>query len=167
MSFAALALVTLAEASAPTPIRSSADKPMSSTVIGPSNVLLSDGATALEEGRADEGVRLTLEGLKAPNPVRDTAAAHANLCAGYILLHQLDEALLHCNTAIGLDEGNWRAYNNRAAVFDARGLYDQAIADIERGLKISPNSTVLNKSLKIIHANKRANHSRSKRASDA
>jgi len=167
MSFAALLLVTLAAASAPVPIGSSAEKPMSATIIGPSNVLLADGAAALEQGRADEGVRLTLEGLKVPNPVRDAAAAHANLCAGYVLLHRLDEALVHCNTAIELDEGNWRAYNNRAAVFDARGMYDQAISDIEKGLKLSPNSPVLNKSLKIIHSNKRVTHTRSKHASDA
>jgi len=167
MLFAAAALITLAAASAPSATRANAEKPMSETVIGPSNPLLADGATALEAGHADEGVRLTLEGLKVPTPVRDMAAAHANLCAGYVLLHRLDEALIHCNTAIELDERNWRAYNNRAAVLDARGLYDQAIADVEKGLKISPDSAILQKSLKIIYSNKHAAHTHSKRASDA
>ena len=166
MILAAMALVTLAAASAGSSM-SSAEKPMSATIIGPTNVLLADGATALEEGRADEGVRLTLEGLKSPNPVRDTAAAHSNLCAGYILLHRLDEALAHCNTSIALDSANWRAYNNRAAVFDARGMYDQALEDVQRGLRISPSSTTLQKSLKIIHENKKAAHTRTKKASDA
>jgi tetratricopeptide (TPR) repeat protein len=163
MSLAAVALITLAAASA----GANAEKPMSATIIGPSNPLLADGATALEQGHADEGVRLTLEGLKIPSPVRDMAAAHANLCAGYVLLHRLDEALIHCNTAIELDERNWRAYNNRAAVFDARGLYEQAIADVEKGLKISPDSPILRKSLKIIYSNKHAVRTHSKRASDA
>jgi tetratricopeptide (TPR) repeat protein len=168
MHRAALALVILAAASAAEAgSRSSVDKPISSTVIGPSNALLADGAAALEEGRADDGIRLTLEGLKLPAPPRDMAAGHANLCAGYVLLHQWDEALAHCNTAIALDGSNWRAYNNRAAVFDARGLYDQAIGDVETGLRIAPNSTILRKSLKIIYANKKVSRTRSKKASDA
>src|SRR6516162_3695163 len=137
MNLAALAVVSLAAASAAAAApASSADKPISSTVIGPTNVPLADGAAALEEGRADDGIRLTLEGLKLPGPPRDMAAGHANLCAGYVLLHRWYEALAHCNSAIALDAGNWRAYNNRAAVFDARGLYDQAISDIQMGLKI-------------------------------
>jgi tetratricopeptide (TPR) repeat protein len=127
----------------------------SSTIIGPDNPLLVDGALALEAGKADEGIRLTLEGLKFPSPPHDTAAAHANLCAGYALLHQWDEALAHCNTAIALDQGNWRAYNNRAAVFTARGLYDQAIADVQSGLKLAPDSVTLQKSLKIIRENQK------------
>ena len=134
---------------------SSAEHASSSTIIGPENPLLVDGAAALEAGRADEGIRLTLEGLKLPSPAHDTAAAHANLCAGYALLHRWDEALAHCNTSIALDQGNWRAYNNRAAVFTARGLYDDAIADVQSGLKLAPDSATLQKSLKIIRENQR------------
>ena len=168
MNLAALAVVSLAAASAAAAApASSADKPISSTVIGPTNEPLADGAAALEEGRADDGIRLTLEGLKFPGPPRDMAAGHANLCAGYVLLHRWDEALAHCNTAIALDANNWRAYNNRAAVFDARGLYDQAISDIQMGLKIAPDSTILKKSLKIIYSNKKVSRTRSKKASDA
>ena len=132
-----------------------ADRANSSTIIGVENPLLADGAAALEAGRADEGIRLTLEGLKSPAPPHDTAAAHANLCAGYALLHRWDEALAHCNTSIALDQGNWRAYNNRAAVFTARGLYDDAIADVQSGLKLAPDSATLQKSLKIIRENQR------------
>ena len=156
MNLAALAMLTLAAASAAAAApHSSADKPISSTVIGPTNEPLADGAAALEEGRADDGIRLTLEGLKFPGPPRDMAAGHANLCAGYVLLHRWDEALAHCNTSIALDQGNWRAYNNRAAVFTARGLYDDAIADVQSGLKLAPDSATLQKSLKIIRENQR------------
>jgi tetratricopeptide (TPR) repeat protein len=126
-------------------------RPMSSTVIGSQNPMLADGARALEAGDAAEGVRLTLEGLKQPSPVLDLAAGRANLCAGYVLLQRYDEALAECNLSIALDSSNWRAYNNRAAVFAAQGLYELAAEDIETGLKIAPDSAVLLKSLAIIH----------------
>ena len=132
-----------------------ADKPMSATIIGPENPLLKDGADALEAGRADDGVRLTLEGLKIPVPTHLAAAAHANLCAGYVLLHRYDEALAHCNTSISLDPNNWRAYNNRAAVFSARSLYEQALDDVHTALKLSPGSTTLQRSLHIILENQK------------
>ncbi|MGH8259158.1 MAG: tetratricopeptide repeat protein, partial [Steroidobacteraceae bacterium] len=129
------------------------DRPMSSTVIGPLNPLLTRGAAALAAGHADEGIRLTLEGLKAPGDVHDTAAAHANLCAGYVLLRRYDDALTECNTSISLDGANWRAYNNRAAAFAAQGLYERALEDIAAGLRLAPGSPVLQRSLAIVHRN--------------
>jgi tetratricopeptide (TPR) repeat protein len=139
---------------------------MSSTVIGSENPMLAEGARALEAGDATEGVRLTLEGLKAPGPLHDLAAGRANLCAGYVLLHRYEDALAECNLSIALDPTNWRAYNNRAAAFAAQGLYELAAADIETGLKIAPNSAVLLKSRAIIHRDQELlRHHRS--ASDA
>ncbi|MGH8217263.1 MAG: tetratricopeptide repeat protein [Steroidobacteraceae bacterium] len=142
-------------------------RPMSSSVIGPENALLAQGAHALQAGRAAEGVRLTLEGLEQPTPVHDIAAAHANLCAGYVLLGRYDEALTQCNLSIQLDPANWRAYNNRAAVFAAKGWYELAAADIETGLKIAPNSAVLLKSLAIIHRDQRLLRQHRRSAADA
>lgn len=129
----------------------SRQRPMSSTVIGLENPMLADGARALAAGDAAEGVRLTLEGLKQPSPVHDLAAGHSNLCAGYVLLGRYDEALAECNLSLSLDQSNWRAYNNRAAVFAAEGLYELAAQDIETGLKIAPDSAILMRSLAIIH----------------
>lgn len=143
------------------------DRPMSSTVIGSHNPLLAKGAAALEAGRADEGIRLTLDGLKRPTPQRDAAAAHANLCAGYVLLRRYDEALAECNTSIALDGTNWRAYNNRAAVFAAKGLYELAIEDVNAGLKLAPDSALLMKSRAIIHRNEELLRHQRRFASDA
>ncbi len=146
-------VLTLAALAAPA-LALADQQPDSRTVLGPSNELLQDGSTALEQGRVQEGVRLTLEGLKYPASVREMAAGHANLCAGYALLQRWDEALVHCNASINLDPENWRAYNNRAAVFSARGLYDQAISDVQAGLKIAPGSTTLHHALEIIEHNR-------------
>lgn len=140
---------------------------MSSTVIGPENPLLTQGAQALEAGHAAEGVRLTLAGLKLPSPRHDLAAGHANLCAGYVLLGRLDDALAECNLSIAIDPTNWRAYNNRAAVFAGKGLYELAGQDIESGLKIAPDSPLLQRSLVIIHRNQQLLRQHRRFAADA
>jgi tetratricopeptide (TPR) repeat protein len=140
------------------------DQANSTTVLGPSNTLLADGAAALEDGHIEEGLRLTLEGLKAPSPTRDTAAGHANACAGFVLLQQWEDALDHCNKALGLDTSNWRAYNNRAAVYVAKGLYELAVRDIEAGLQIAPQSRTLHESMRIVLKNKRIIGNRGRRS---
>jgi tetratricopeptide (TPR) repeat protein len=132
----------------------------SATIIGPSNPQLAAGATALDQGRIDEGIRLTLAGLRVPADPRDKAAGYSNLCAGYAMLKQWTEALLHCNTALDLDKGNWRTFNNRAAVYAGTMRWDRAVNDIRAGLKISPNSRTLKESLRIIEQNRRSMRSR-------
>jgi tetratricopeptide (TPR) repeat protein len=135
----------------------------SATVIGASS-LLSDGASALEAGRAEEGLRLTLAGLNEPGLPHALAAGHANACAGFLMLKQLDEALAHCNQSIQMDPTNWRAFNNRAAIYDARGLYDLAIHDIEAGLLLAPKSRTLLQSMRVIRRNQRLLESRDRRS---
>jgi tetratricopeptide (TPR) repeat protein len=127
----------------------------SATILGGANEQLSNGASALEAGRIEEGLRLTLEGLSEAAAPRDIAAGHANACAAYVLLKQWDEALSHCNQAISLDGSNWRAFNNRAAIFSARGLYDLALRDIQSGLELSPDSPTLHETLRVTQRNKR------------
>lgn len=127
----------------------------SATILGPRNPQLAAGATALDEGRIEEGIRLTLAGLEMPAEPRDRAAGHSNLCAGYALLKQWDEALEQCNAALAIDRSNWRTFNNRAAVYVGKGLYDLALADLRAGLELSPNSRTLLESLRIVQQNKR------------
>jgi tetratricopeptide (TPR) repeat protein len=125
------------------------------TVLSAGNAWFAEGALALEEGRAAEGISLTLAGLKSATDPLETAAAHSNLCGGYALLHQWAEALEHCNTAISLDPNNWHSYNNRAAVFAARGQYALALADLRLGLELAPQSSTLLKSLSVVEHNQR------------
>lgn len=136
----------------------------SATVLGPTNPMLSDGATALDAGRVEEGIRLTLEGLRVPVEPRDKAAGYSNLCAGYAMLRKWDEALQHCNTSLSLDKNNWRTFNNRAAVFVGKGEYEHAMEDLRSGLEIAPNSRTLLESLRIVQQNKRLYGVRSRSA---
>jgi tetratricopeptide (TPR) repeat protein len=151
LAFAGWAGGYAAAAAAGTPSPNDAS---STTVIGAS-ALLSDGASALEAGRAEEGLRLTLAGLTEPLSTRELAAGHANACAALAMLNQWDEALTHCDQSIQLDGSNWRAYNNRAAVYVAKGLYDLAIRDIQTGLSMAPNSRTLLESMRVTRRNKR------------
>jgi tetratricopeptide (TPR) repeat protein len=134
----------------------------SATTIGPSNPALAEGATALDAGHVEDGIRLTLDGLRGPADSHDRAAGYSNLCAGYAMLKQWDDALQHCNTSLSLDKNNWRTFNNRAAIYVAKGQYELALADIRAGLEIAPNSRTLLESLRITQQNKRLYGARSR-----
>ena len=107
------------------------EMPDSRTVLGPGNALLADGAKALMAGDAEAGVRLTLAGLELPATERDRRAGWSNLCAGYVMLDRLDDALPWCNRAVEAG-GSWRAFSNRALLHVRAGRYDAAAADIAR-----------------------------------
>ncbi len=159
-----LAVVALASGVLASPVVAADERAHSATIVGGGNVLLADGATALEAGRVEEGLRLTLQGLREPSMTRDIAAGHANACAGYVLLKQWEDALEHCNEAVDLDNTNWRAFNNRAAIYVAKGLYDLAIRDIEAGLTLAPNSRTLQESMRVAQRNKRITEGRGHRS---
>jgi tetratricopeptide (TPR) repeat protein len=120
----------------------------SRTVIGPRNLNLYDGANALIAGDAEEGVRLTLLGLNMASNDRERHIAFANLCAGYILLDQLDTALDYCNRVLAKDDRHWRGYNNRALIYIKQKRYLEAEQDILKGQQLNPKS----RNLKIVRA---------------
>jgi tetratricopeptide (TPR) repeat protein len=122
------------------------ESPDSRTVIGPSNIHLSDGAQALLDKDGEEGVRLTLLGLRAAQGQRERKAALANLCAGYLLLNQVEVALDYCNKALAESDRNWQAYSNRALVYIRLKRFEEAAADVVRGQELAPNS----RNLKIV-----------------
>ena len=112
----------------------------SKTVLGPENPDLYHGANALLAGDAEEGVRLTLRGLQHASNQRERMTALANLCAGYILLEELETALTYCGRALEQNDSNWRAYSNRALAYIKLRRYDEAEQDIQRAEAIAPDS---------------------------
>jgi len=113
------------------------------TVIGPTNPPLQDGAQALLAGHAAEGVRLTHEGLEIAGSAREEEAALSNLCAGYIMLENFDEAMKYCELLLRRDPDNWRAYNNRAVIYIKTRKYDLAEQDLLRGEELKPGAHTL------------------------
>jgi len=135
----------------------------SSLTLGVPNQLLADGSKALAAGRFELGIRLTLAGLELPNNPTDEAAARTNVCAGYAALKRWDEALQHCNRALELARGNWRTYNNRAAVWVGLKKYELAMSDVNAGLTLAPNSLTLQRSLKVVNEHYQAAAQRDRR----
>jgi tetratricopeptide (TPR) repeat protein len=128
----------------------------STTVIGAMNPLLAEGSQALERGRFEDGIRLTLAGLQQPAAHHDQAAGHSNICAGYAALKRWDEALEHCNKALELDRTNWRTFNNRAAVFVGLKQFDLAMTDVNAGLELAPDSATLRISRDVVRQHESA-----------
>jgi len=113
------------------------------TVIGPTNPALQDGADALLAGDAAEGVRLTLLGLESAGSARDRQTAMSNLCAGYVMLDDLDAALEYCDRVIEENDNRWKAFSNRALIYVKMQRYEEAELDLQRGEAIAPNARTL------------------------
>ena len=101
---------------------------------------LADGAFALAFGNFDEGIRLTQKGLEAPPPYHDRSAALSNLCAGFVGNGEFQLAVVHCTSALDINEKNWQAYNNRGYAHFKLGDFEAAESDINRGLELKPNA---------------------------
>jgi Flp pilus assembly protein TadD len=110
------------------------------TVIGPSNADLYNGAQALLAGDGEEGVRLTLQGLRNASNTRDRITGLSNLCAGYILLKQHDTALSYCGEVLAINDRHWRAYSNRALAYLQMERYSEAEQDLQKAESLAPNS---------------------------
>ena len=121
---------------------------------------LSDGALALRLGDFEEGIRLTLEGLRAPagaaHSIRTRSSAHNNLCAGYVMSGRFREALEHCNEALRLKSNNWHAYSNRAVLYTLTGNLSKAAEDIEQGKRINPDAKRLKQAEQFLNARRAA-----------
>jgi tetratricopeptide (TPR) repeat protein len=118
----------------------SATARQSTTVLGPRNPDLHAGAQALLAGDADEGVRLTLLGLKHEGNTRDRITGLSNLCAGYIMLGQLEEGLKYCDHVLGQNDQYWRAYSNRAYIYLKMGRLEEAEQDLQKAEAIAKNA---------------------------
>ena len=111
--------------------------------------LAADGAQALMNGDWERGVQLTEMGIGTAVSQQDRAAALANLCAGYAALKKYERALENCDRSIAIDEENWRAWQNRAAANLGLGRIEESLKDIQRGLRLNPESQDLQKTLAI------------------
>lgn len=120
-----------------------AEDEQNSTIIGPTNADLQEGANQLLAGNAEEGVRLTLLGLNLVTSRRDKVTALSNLCAGYIMLDQHDTALIYCNRALEENDQHWRAYNNRALVYLKQKRFAEAERDVNMGQELNSKARTL------------------------
>ncbi len=113
------------------------------TVIGPRNSDLQRGSELLRTGKAAKGVELTLLGLKVAQGGREEEAALSNLCAGYIMLEQYDEALKYCELLLARNGKSWRGYNNRAVIYIATEQFEKAHRDLVRAEELNPGAQTI------------------------
>lgn len=113
------------------------------TILGPRNTALQDGAIALRAGDAKEGIKLTLLGLSQARGSRERQTAKSNLCAGYLLLGEYESGLRYCDEVVQENEMHWRARSNRALIYIKLRRFEEAHEDLLVGEKISPNSSTL------------------------
>ena len=114
-----------------------------STVIGPRNMPLYNGAQALLAEDNERGVELTLKGLRIAQGRREHEAALSNLCAGYIRLGRYSDALRYCNLVLARNDKNWRGYNNRAVAYIMTKQWDKAEQDLLKGEELNPGARTL------------------------
>lgn len=110
------------------------------------------GKRALRRDRPAAAIRLLERGLKKPIPDRMRVVGHNELCIAYRFTGALDAAKAHCDKAIALRPGYWRAYNNRANIFYDQQNYLAAHADYETAMKLNPNSDLLRQNAGAIKA---------------
>jgi len=110
------------------------------TVLGPTNPDLYYGAEALLAGDGEEGVRLTLLGVKRATNSRDRITGMSNLCAGYIMLEQYEIGLSYCDQVLAENEQHWRSYSNRALAYLKLGRFEETEADLQNAEAIAPNA---------------------------
>ena len=113
------------------------------TIIGPRNLPLYDGAQELLAGNNAEGVRLTHQGLLRATGRREREAAWSNLCAGYIKLALYDKALEYCEMLLESNDRNWRGYNNRAVIFIMTEQWEKAEQDLISGEALHPGAKTM------------------------
>ncbi len=131
-------------------VAASADEANTSSTILGTQPDLADGARALQLRQFEEGVRLTLQGLKQASSRRQRASGLSNLCAGYAALQRYDEAIEACNAAMDLNAPRWRVYNNRALALLGKGQVIAARRDVDAGLAMNPDSNSLRKVLVLV-----------------
>jgi tetratricopeptide (TPR) repeat protein len=112
----------------------------SRTLVGVRNEFLYAGSQALVAKQYDEGIRLTKLGLELATVPRDRASALSNLCAGYAAKNEPDVAIDYCTESLAINDGNWRAYSNRAYAYYLKRNFDEADRDLDRALLINPDA---------------------------
>ena len=70
-------------------------------------------------------------------------------------LRQYELALAKCSESIQISSGNWRTWNNRAAAYMGKGMFEAALSDVQTGLELSPESGTLKKTKQILLERKR------------
>ena len=116
--------------------------------IGSANPDLYQGARALQAGRHEEGIKLTLRGLESAGSRKEEEVALSNLCAGYTNMGDYESALKYCDILLQRNDKLWRPYNSKALIYINTKQYDKAEQALIKGEALNPGA----QSMKIARA---------------
>lgn len=95
---------------------------------------------AMRAGEFENASRLFNRAIKYGAHGETLLAAYNNLCAVDLARGALESAERACSGAIGENRLYWRAYVNRGHVRAAMGKQELAIKDLQKAVKLKPNS---------------------------
>jgi len=95
---------------------------------------------AMRAGELDRASLLFKRAIKGSIHGERLLAAYNNLCAVDLARGALADAEKACSAAIGKNRLYWRAYVNRGHVRSAMGKKELAIKDLQKALKLKPES---------------------------
>ena len=111
------------------------------------------GARAIEAGDYALGIerlRNRLDDGAQSNSVRSPIVI--DLCAGYTMLKNFEEATYYCDEAIEMGWSSGLAHNNRGALNIAKGDYTMAIQDFQAAIAASGADKVARRNLQRVDA---------------
>lgn len=110
---------------------------------------------AMRAGELDRASKLFRRATKGSLGSETLLAAYNNLCAVDLARGALEDAEKACTRAIGKNRLYWRAYVNRGHVRAAMGNQELAVADLQKAIKLKPQSKLAKRVLaRVQHANK-------------
>ncbi|MCH8171697.1 MAG: tetratricopeptide repeat protein [Proteobacteria bacterium] len=117
-----------------------------------SNELIKAGKKAIHQGRVEKAVYYYEKALKRGASIgkRDMIHLRSDLCVAYMYMERFEEALRQCKIGLFLMPNRWETLNNLGTLYLLQGDYDNAIIHYRKALKMSPNSSVLNKNWEIV-----------------
>ena len=103
--------------------------------------------TAMRDGELDQASKLFKRALKGTLREDVRLSAYNNLCAVDFTRGALESAERACSNAIGQNRLYWRAYVNRGHVRAALGKPELALKDLQKAVKLIPDSKLANRVL--------------------
>ena len=89
------------------------------------------GTRYIEAGHIDKGIRVLEWYLKAARK-REKGVVLTNLCMGYTLKREYEQAASYCDQAVASYRGTKVPYNNRGVLRALQGDYEGAMADLRK-----------------------------------
>lgn len=105
------------------------------------------GKNSVDKGELKRARRTFKADLQRPQVKSQRSKIFGDLCAVEYMMGNIDQALRHCDSAVKLSDGNWRAHNNRGVIHLLKAEYTSAQRDFTYALQLNPASRSVQRNL--------------------